>query len=48
MKIQRHSSYETIRIDKLYGNPDFGGSVAPIDWIIFEKESGKALTMQMS
>ncbi|MGR5187605.1 pilus assembly FimT family protein [Photobacterium damselae] len=48
LNIKRHDIYAKIRIDKMNGHPDFGGSTAPIDWIKFEKESGKALTMQMS
>ncbi|PSB82675.1 hypothetical protein C5F64_15620 [Photobacterium damselae subsp. damselae] len=48
LNIKRHESYAKIQIDKMNGHPDFGGSAAPIDWITFEKESGKALTMQMS
>ncbi|WP_305402732.1 hypothetical protein [Photobacterium leiognathi] len=48
LNIQRHDSYATIRIDKMNGQPDFNNSALPIDWITFEKESGKALTMQMS
>lgn len=48
MNIQRHSSYATIRIDKQDGHPDFNNSLATVDWITFEKESGKALTMQMT
>ncbi|WP_318448867.1 pilus assembly FimT family protein [Photobacterium leiognathi] len=48
LNIQRHDSYATIRIDKMNGQPDFNNSAQPIDWITFEKESGKALTMQMS
>ncbi|WP_305407117.1 hypothetical protein [Photobacterium leiognathi] len=46
LNIQRHDSYATIRIDKMNGQPDFNNSALPIDWITFEKESGKALTMQ--
>ncbi|WP_181313416.1 GspH/FimT family pseudopilin [Photobacterium damselae] len=48
LNIKRHESYAKIRIDKMNGHPDFRGSAAPIDWITFEKENGKALTMQMS
>ncbi|ELV7518307.1 GspH/FimT family pseudopilin [Photobacterium damselae] len=48
LSIKRHESYAKIRIDKMNGHPDFRGSAAPIDWITFEKESGKALNMQMS
>ncbi|WP_318445160.1 hypothetical protein [Photobacterium leiognathi] len=48
LNIQRHDSYATIRIDKMNGQPDSNNSALPIDWITFEKESGKALTMQMS
>ena len=48
MNIQRHNSYATIRIDKQDSYPDFNDSLATVDWITFEKESGKALTMQMT
>ncbi|MGF1723124.1 pilus assembly FimT family protein [Photobacterium nomapromontoriensis] len=48
LNIKRHSSYASLKIDKLQGHPDFQHGETNVDWLTFEKESGKAITMQMN
>ncbi|MGF1723120.1 pilus assembly FimT family protein [Photobacterium nomapromontoriensis] len=48
LNIKRHNSYASLKIDKLHGQPDFKNNEAIVDWLTFEKESGKAITMQMN
>lgn len=48
LNIKRHNSYASLKIDKLHGHPDFLHSETKVDWLTFEKESGKAITMQMN
>ena len=47
LKIKRHQDYATIKIDSMNGHPKFNAGEGIIDWLTFEKESGKAITMQM-
>lgn len=47
LNIKRHKEYATIKIDNLNGHPKFNAGEGIIDWLTFEKESGKAVTMQM-
>ena len=47
LNIKRHTDYATIKIDSMNGHPKFKAGEGIIDWLTFEKESGKAVTMQM-
>ena len=47
LNIKRHTDYATIKIDSMNGHPKFNAGEGIIDWLTFEKESGKAITMQM-
>ncbi|OBU28943.1 hypothetical protein AYY23_22645 [Photobacterium kishitanii] len=47
LNIKRHQDYSTIKIDSMNGHPKFNSGEGVIDWLTFEKESGKAITMQM-
>ncbi|WP_258180394.1 GspH/FimT family pseudopilin [Photobacterium kishitanii] len=47
LNIKRHQDYSTIKIDSMNGHPKFNAGEGVIDWLTFEKESGKAVTMQM-
>ena len=47
LNIKRHQDYATIKIDSMNGHPKFNAGEGIIDWLTFEKESGKAVTMQM-
>ncbi|WP_163924076.1 GspH/FimT family pseudopilin [Photobacterium sp. Alg240-V54] len=47
LNIKRHQDYATIKIDNLNGHPKFNAGEGIIDWLTFEKESGKAVTMKM-
>lgn len=47
LNIKRHTDYATIKIDSMNGHPKFKAGESIIDWLTFEKESGKAVTMQM-
>ena len=47
LNIKRHQDYATINIDSMNGHPKFNAGEGIIDWLTFEKESGKAVTMQM-
>ncbi|SMY37493.1 pilus assembly FimT family protein [Photobacterium andalusiense] len=47
LNIKRHQDYATIKIDSMNGHPKFNAGESIIDWLTFEKESGKAVTMQM-
>ncbi|MGF1727513.1 pilus assembly FimT family protein [Photobacterium nomapromontoriensis] len=48
LNIKRHNSYASLKIDKLQGHPDFQHGEVKVDWLTFEKESDKAITMQMN
>ncbi|PSW58782.1 hypothetical protein C0W54_21175 [Photobacterium kishitanii] len=47
LNIKRHKDYASIKIDSMNGHPKFNAGEGVIDWLTFEKESGKAVTMQM-
>ncbi|WP_283393156.1 hypothetical protein [Photobacterium phosphoreum] len=47
LNIKRHTDYATIKFDSMNGHPKFNAGEIIIDWLTFEKESGKAVTMQM-
>lgn len=47
LNIKRHQDYATIKIDNLNGHPKFNAGEGIIDWLTFEIESGKAVTMKM-
>ncbi|SMY18466.1 pilus assembly FimT family protein [Photobacterium aquimaris] len=47
LNIKRHTDYATIKIDSMNGHPKFNAGEGIIDWLTFEKESGKAVTMKM-
>ncbi|PSX16857.1 GspH/FimT family pseudopilin [Photobacterium kishitanii] len=47
LNIKRHEDYATIKIDSMNGHPKFNAGEGLIDWLTFEIESGKAITMQM-
>ena len=48
LNIKRHNYYASMKIDNLRGHPDFKNNKAKVDWLTFEKENGKAITMQMN
>ncbi|OBU13994.1 prepilin-type N-terminal cleavage/methylation domain-containing protein [Photobacterium aquimaris] len=47
LNIKRHTDYASIKIDSMNGHPKFNAGEGIIDWLTFEKESGKAVTMKM-
>lgn len=47
LNIKRHQDYASIQIDNMNGHPKFNAGEGIIDWLTFEIESGKAVTMQM-
>ncbi|WP_058120520.1 hypothetical protein [Photobacterium kishitanii] len=47
LNIKRNKDYASIKIDNMNGHPKFNAGEGVIDWLTFEKESGKAVTMQM-
>ena len=47
LNLKRHTDYATIKIDSMNGHPKFNSGKGIIDWLTFEKESGKAVTMKM-
>ncbi|CEO37618.1 pilus assembly FimT family protein [Photobacterium kishitanii] len=47
LNIKRHKDYASIKIDSMNGHPKFNAGEGVIDWLTFEKVSGKAVTMKM-
>ncbi|MGF1688403.1 hypothetical protein L4C36_17205 [Photobacterium japonica] len=48
LNIKRHNYYACMKIGNLRGHPDFKNNKAKVDCLTFEKENGKAITMQMN